>query len=105
MKKLRENPSRRGVINISLGGEKTIAMNDLYHSYFDKFITAGGIPVVAAGNEDEDACGVSPAYSTKAITVGAFDIERRKSWFSNWGTCVDIWGMLCTIYTILAILI
>eukprot|EP00486_Rosalina_sp_Unknown_P008391 CAMPEP_0201577636 /NCGR_PEP_ID=MMETSP0190_2-20130828/24126_1 /ASSEMBLY_ACC=CAM_ASM_000263 /TAXON_ID=37353 /ORGANISM="Rosalina sp." /LENGTH=437 /DNA_ID=CAMNT_0048009887 /DNA_START=534 /DNA_END=1847 /DNA_ORIENTATION=- len=92
LKKLRDNPARRGVINLSLGGEKSFAMNDLYHSYFDKFITAGGIPVVAAGNEDQDACDVSPAYSSKAITVGAFDIERRKAWFSNWGNCVDIWG-------------
>ena len=93
LNQLRENPSRRGVINLSLGGQKSFAMNDLYHSYFDKFITAGGIAVVAAGNEDQDACDVSPAYSSRAITVGAFDIERKKIWFSNWGDCVDIWGM------------
>ena len=91
---LKDNPSRRGVINLSLGGEKSFAMNDLYHSYFDRFLDAGGIPVVAAGNEDQDACNVSPAYSNRAITVGAFDIERKKAYFSNWGNCVDIWGML-----------
>ena len=104
LNKLRENPARRGVINLSLGGQKTFAMNDLYHSYFDKFITAGGIPVVAAGNENQDACDVSPAYSSKAITVGAFDIERRKVWFSNWGNCVDIWGMFCLCFMIFFVL-
>eukprot|EP00484_Ammonia_sp_Unknown_P019193 CAMPEP_0197034308 /NCGR_PEP_ID=MMETSP1384-20130603/12463_1 /TAXON_ID=29189 /ORGANISM="Ammonia sp." /LENGTH=525 /DNA_ID=CAMNT_0042464223 /DNA_START=256 /DNA_END=1833 /DNA_ORIENTATION=+ len=97
LQKLNANPGRRGVINLSLGGEKTYAMNDIYHSYFDKMIDAGGIPVVAAGNEDIDACGVSPAYSSKAITVGAFAYDfinsrREKAWFSNWGSCVDIWG-------------
>eukprot|EP01084_Bolivina_argentea_P258730 436316_1 len=92
LSKLQANPGRRGVINLSLGGEKTTATNDIYQSYFDKLLNAGGIPVVAGGNENVDACNVSPAYSTNAITVGAFDSSRRKAWFSNWGNCVDIWG-------------
>lgn len=44
------------------------------------------------GNENVDACDVSPAYSTNAITVGSYDRKRRKSSFSNWGSCVDIWA-------------
>eukprot|EP01083_Nonionella_stella_P064016 166483_1 len=97
--KLKADPLRRGVINLSLGGEKTSAMNDIYQHYFDKMLNAGGIPVVAAGNDNVDACDISPAYSNKAVTVGAFTINRRKASFSNWGNCVDIWGPGDAIYS------
>jgi subtilisin family serine protease len=53
-----------------------------------------GIHVVtAAGNEDSDACNVSPASAspgTPVITVGSTNRQDRLSSFSNWGTCVDI---------------
>lgn len=46
--------------------------------------------VVAAGNEFQDACNVSPASATDAITVGSTDIDDKFSYFSNYGKCVDI---------------
>ena len=54
------------------------------------------------GNENVDACTVSPAYSTNAITVGSYDKRRDKSSFSNWGDCVDIWAPGTSIYSAVA---
>jgi subtilisin family serine protease len=48
--------------------------------------------VVAAGNEDGFACNYSPARASKAITVGATDSADFRSWFSNYGTCLDIFA-------------
>jgi len=98
---LEGKPGTRAVINLSLGGAKT-GLIDLYQTYFNRIISAGGIPVVAAGNDDVDACDVSPAYATNAITVGAFDPDRQKSWYSNWGSCVDLWAPGDDIYSSLA---
>jgi hypothetical protein len=48
--------------------------------------------VVAAGNNEIDACNVSPARVTEAITVGA-TINTDARWVgSNWGNCVDVFA-------------
>lgn len=53
---------------------------------------AGIIMVVAAGNENSDACDFSPAFVPAAIAVGSTDsLDRRSSW-SNFGACTDIWA-------------
>jgi subtilisin family serine protease len=55
--------------------------------------TAAGVTVVvAAGNEDEDACDLSPARAPSAITVGATDVTDTRAPFSNWGNCVDVFA-------------
>lgn len=46
--------------------------------------------IVAAGNENSDACFVSPARYPGAITVGASDINDTYASFTNYGSCVDI---------------
>jgi subtilisin family serine protease len=55
-----------------------------------------GIPVVvAAGNaepEGVNACGNSPARAPSAITVGATDSSDRQAYFSDFGTCVDLYA-------------
>ena len=48
--------------------------------------------VVAAGNENVDACTKSPASEPSAITVGATTSSDARSSFSNFGTCVDIFA-------------
>ena len=35
----------------------------------------GGVPVAAAGNSGMDACAFAPAFSDKAVTVGAYDYQ------------------------------
>ena len=53
-------------------------------------LVAAVVTVVAAGNEQQNACNVSPARASSAITVGSTDRTDSLSWFSNWGSCVDI---------------
>jgi hypothetical protein len=48
--------------------------------------------VVAAGNDNGDACTKSPARAPNAITVGSTTSTDARSSFSNFGTCVDIFG-------------
>ena len=81
------------VANMSLGGSYSQAINDAVESA----ISAGVVFVVAAGNEDTDACSKSPASAPNAITVSALDdrdgsLDNNDSFasFSNSGTCVDM---------------
>jgi subtilisin family serine protease len=53
---------------------------------------AGVVVVVAAGNEGQDACNLSPASSKFVVTVGATDPEDAMADFSNWGKCVDVFA-------------
>ena len=47
---------------------------------------------MAAGNDNTDACTVSPARLADAITVGATDSADNRSTFSNHGSCLDIFA-------------
>lgn len=73
-------------INMSLGGGLSEALDQATNAA----VSAGVHVIVAAGNENQDACNVSPARATGAITVGATDKDDNKASFSNWGKCVDI---------------
>jgi subtilisin family serine protease len=55
-------------------------------------IASGLTYVVAAGNDYANACSYSPARVAGAITVGASDSADRQASFSNYGTCLDIYG-------------
>lgn len=55
------------VINMSLGGSTSVILNQAVDAAFE----AGIVVVVAAGNEDLDACDGSPSGASKVITVGA----------------------------------
>jgi subtilisin family serine protease len=81
--------NKNSVVNMSLGGGFSQALNDAV-----KKLTAAGIHViVAAGNDDDDACKVSPASEPSAITVGATeDKSDDVTDFSNFGECLDIFA-------------
>jgi subtilisin family serine protease len=83
---VKTNKIKAFVVNISLGGDVSKVVDDAT----EKLYQAGGIVVVAAGNEDADACNVSPARGKNMVTVGCFNEDNKKSWFSNWGKCVNI---------------
>lgn len=74
------------VANLSFAGRWSLAANRAVEG----LARAGVFPVAAAGNDNLNACFVSPASAQSAFTVGAIDQEDRRAWFSNWGTCVDI---------------
>ncbi|KXN67956.1 peptidase 1 [Conidiobolus coronatus NRRL 28638] len=77
---------KKKVISMSLGGDAS----DVLDKAIEDTITKGITTVVAAGNENSDACTKSPARSPSAITVGATNITDTKATFSNFGKCVDI---------------
>ena len=78
--------SGKSVANMSLGGGFSRAINDAVAAA----IKNGLIMVVAAGNDNADACKYSPASTATAITVAAVDSADTIATFSNWGPCVDI---------------
>jgi cerevisin/serine protease len=79
---------RPSTANMSLGGGYSAALNDAVDSAVD----AGVAFAVAAGNENQNACNVSPASAEKAFTVGATDKNDARSYFSNYGKCVKIFA-------------
>jgi subtilisin family serine protease len=83
------NRSGKAVMNMSLGGPQSRAVNNAIGA----IVAAGVIPVVAAGNEAQDAANVSPASAPAAITVGAIDATNdQMATFSNFGASVDIFA-------------
>ncbi len=82
---------RRGepaVVNLSLTGAYNKAENDAV-----KRLTAEGVTVVvAAGNDDADACDASPASAKSALTVAASGSSDVRADFSNYGRCVDLYA-------------
>ncbi|CAB4957287.1 MAG: S8 family serine peptidase [Actinobacteria bacterium] len=74
------------VANMSLGGGKSAALEAAVAN-----VVADGVTVVvAAGNETQNACYVSPAAEPTAITVGATTSVDALAYYSNYGSCVDI---------------
>jgi len=86
---LATNPVRPAIASMSLGGNGVVAG---MRNAVDAAVGAGVVVVVAAGNSNSDACNFSPAYVPNAVTVGSTDSNDARSYFSNYGTCVDIWA-------------
>ncbi|GAA1234384.1 hypothetical protein GCM10009665_25750 [Kitasatospora nipponensis] len=82
------NGRQPAVVNGSLGGPQSDALN----SAADALSDAGFLPVVAAGNDATDACGVSPASAKGVVTVGATDPYDQESDFSNYGSCLSLYA-------------
>ena len=76
------------VANMSLGGGYSSLQNQAVANAVNK----GVVMVVAAGNDNKDACNYSPASEPLAITVGSTDSNDARSSFSNWGVCVDVFA-------------
>ncbi|MGW4028392.1 S8 family peptidase [Streptomyces sp. NPDC004838] len=82
------NARQPAVLNASLGGDRSVAVNNAVTN-----VEAQGIlPVVAAGNDGKDACTVSPASANRVVTVGASDVKDVETDFSNYGPCLWIYA-------------
>lgn len=83
-----DNASQTSVISVSLGGSLSPTMNKMMLDVSKRHMV-----VVAAGNEDADACNYSPASAAgNVITVGSTNDDDDRSYFSNYGPCVDVYA-------------
>jgi subtilisin family serine protease len=82
---VRANAVRPAVANMSLGGGFSSSLNTATNN----LANSGVFIAVAAGNENQNACNVSPASAASAYTTAASDRSDRRASFSNWGSCVD----------------
>ena len=73
---------------MSLGGGASASMDAAVLS----LTNAGVTVVVAAGNSSADAGNYSPARAESAITVGATTSTDSRSYFSNYGSSLDIFA-------------
>jgi len=76
------------VANMSLGGPASTALDQAVANS----IASGVTYAIAAGNDNLDACGGSPARVPAAITVGATSMTDARASFSDFGSCVDIFA-------------
>lgn len=83
-----DHASGPAVMNLSLGGGASSSLD----AAVDRAITDGITVVVAAGNSNVDACTVSPARASNAVTVGATTSVDARASYSNFGSCLDIFA-------------
>jgi subtilisin family serine protease len=85
---VRANHVKPAVANMSLGGPAASSIDTATNN----LINAGVTVVVAAGNDNANACNYSPARVSAAITVGSTTSSDYRSSFSNFGSCVNIFA-------------
>jgi subtilisin family serine protease len=85
---LRTNHVKPAVANMSLGGGYSSSLN----TATTNLANSGVFVAVAAGNESQNACNVSPASAPGTFTSAASDSADRRASFSNYGGCVDAYA-------------
>ncbi len=85
---LRRNHIKPAVANMSLGGGYSSTLNNAVTN----LANAGVAVAVAAGNENANACNVSPASAAGVMTVAASDKTDTRASFSNYGSCVETYA-------------
>jgi len=82
------NHVKPAVVNASLGGGVTVSVDDAVR----RTIASGVSVVIAAMNDNLDACNATPARVAEAITVGATSNTDARASFSNFGSCLDLFA-------------
>jgi subtilisin family serine protease len=80
--------TNKAVVNMSIGGPNTVALV----AAINASVASGVVYVVAAGNNDANACNLSPANAPTAIAVGATTSTDSRASFSNYGACVGLFA-------------
>ena len=89
LEQVKENANVKSVISMSLGGGFSRAINRAVENLVK---SDGMFVVVAAGNEDSDACRTSPASAKGILTIMASDKYDNRAYFSNYGGCADLYS-------------
>ena len=84
----KHGPNIPAVANLSLGSSLSASVN----TAVSNLVADGVVVAVAAGNSNANACNYSPASTPTAITVGATDSSDIRAYYSNFGTCLDIFA-------------
>ncbi|HEV7652374.1 MAG TPA: S8 family peptidase [Actinophytocola sp.] len=82
------NHAPSAVANMSLGGGLNQSVNDAATRMADSGVFTG----IAAGNSSADACSFSPASAANVTTVAASDSSDAHAFFSNFGSCVEVYA-------------
>lgn len=84
------DPRVRSIMSMSLGGGYSAIMNRVV----EKMVTESDTfyVVVAAGNENSNACRTSPASAKGIFSVMASDRNDKRAYFSNWGMCSQLYA-------------
>ncbi|MER5811248.1 S8 family serine peptidase [Streptomyces sp. NPDC002033] len=82
------NATPAKVINMSLGGSGTCSSS--YQNAINAAVGRGTTVVVAAGNSNADAANFTPASCNNVITVAASNRTGDRSFYSNFGTRIDV---------------
>ncbi|HSU14958.1 S8 family peptidase [Longimicrobium sp.] len=82
---VRANAQKPAVANLSLGGPFSSTLNTAVTSLSN----AGIFTSVAAGNENQLACNVSPASAAAVFTTAGTNPDDTRLATSNYGSCVD----------------
>ncbi|BCL82212.1 ricin-type beta-trefoil lectin domain protein [Ktedonobacteria bacterium brp13] len=82
------NAQRPAVVNISWGTNIDPALD----ASINNSMASGITYVIAAGNNNGDACQTSPQDDTNAIVVGSTGRSDARSPFSNYGPCVTMFA-------------
>ncbi len=80
------NPAE--VINMSLGGAG--ACSSTYQNAINAAVARGTTVVVAAGNDNADAAGFTPASCGNVIAVAATNKNGTRASYSNYGSLIDV---------------
>jgi subtilisin family serine protease len=81
--------NRAAIASLSLGGDRSNTLDQAMLTLIAANITT----IVAAGNEDDDACKYSPSVlsaTSSVISVAASTVHDRRPGWSNYGSCVSI---------------
>jgi subtilisin family serine protease len=77
-----------GVVNLSIAVGKTKLVDDA----ITRLYKANLVSVVSAGNQNIDACRLSPAGASLALTVGSINMNDQRTNTSNFGECVSMYA-------------
>ncbi|KAI9292360.1 subtilisin-like protein, partial [Neoconidiobolus thromboides FSU 785] len=88
IKRVEKNP-RRSIINLSLAGDFSEALNQAVDIAYKQLNIA---VIVAAGNQNKNACLTSPGSAKGVVAVGNSDDNDRISRTSNYGPCITLFA-------------